>query len=132
MAKGGLRKAERHRWGEGQRQSTHELWPRLEREMGSGEEQKSFLTQTRGLGRVTPTPVPGHARRRNGDCGPSGPRKRCTDWWGVPWGPPPTPMSACRVWSPGGSVCESTGHGRLTDSTSWEAQGRRETEALRG
>lgn len=91
--------------------------------------------QTRGLGHATPpqclamqdAEMETVAHQDHGRDAPTGGES--------PGGHPPTPRpptGACRVWSPGGSVSESMGHGRLTDSTSWEAQGRRETEALRG
>lgn len=86
-----------------------------------GEQEKSFLTQTRVFRGNHPIPVPGHAKRRNGDYGPSGPRSRCTN---------SRESFGClprRLQGLGQSrVCVHVHeHGQLTDSTSWEAQGRR-------
>lgn len=67
------------------------------------EQDKSFLTQTRVWG-THPTPVPGHARRRNGDGGPSGHGATgATEQMHHEQESSGRFQGACRVWSRAGS-----------------------------
>lgn len=82
---------------------------------------KVILDTNKGLGARHPIPVPGHARCRNGDHGPSGPRSRCTNSR-ESFGRLPRRLQGLGQ----SRVCVHVlEHGQLTDSTSWEAQGRR-------
>ena len=97
MAERGLRKAKLR--GRGRKRSAHKRGARrwlptvlraaaagVGGEVGwIGGAGKVILDTNEGPGACHPSPVPGHARRRNGDGGPSGPRS-IAPAQGSPWG----------------------------------------------
>lgn len=125
MAKRGRRKAERHGWGraEAERSQAGSLAGR-----GGGwmEEQKSFLTQTRSWG-VRPHPSAWPCKTQKWRLGPVRPLEQMHQH-GESSGRLPRRLQGLEQ----SRVCVHVHqHSGLTDSTSWEAQGMRETEALR-
>lgn len=112
--------------GEGQKQSAHKRAPWLGGEGDGWRSRSSFLTQTRSWG-VRPHPSAWPCKTQKWRLGPVRPLEQMHQH-GESSGRLPRRLQGLEQ----SRVCVHVHqHSGLTDSTSWEAQGMRETEALR-